>query len=356
MLKNITLPIQCFTQMRLLGTFSAKCLKYSKFGEPAEVLEICEEKIDEPKNNEVVVKILAAPINPADINTIQGRYPVKPKFPATGGNECVAEVMSIGPNVENLIPGNRVIAFSSGLGTWSSMAKYTEKDLMKISDKIGIAEAATMNVNPCTAYRMLKDFVDLKHGDTVIQNGANSAVGQAVHQLCKAWGIRSVGVVRDRDDILQLKSYLQSLGATAVLTQEELRTTDIFKKKLPKPKLGLNCVGGKSATDVTRQLDNKGVLVTYGGMSREPVEVPTGLLIFKQISFKGFWMTQWAKENFTSTERKKMFDELSELMENCLFKAPVYEMVPLNSFKEAVEASLNFKGFTGKKYILDLQN
>lgn len=65
-----------------------------------------------------------------------------------------------------------------------------------------------MNVNPCTAYRMLKDFVPLQPGDTVIQNGGNSAVGQLVIQLCKIWNYKSVSVVRDRPNIQELKVIL----------------------------------------------------------------------------------------------------------------------------------------------------
>lgn len=80
-----------------------------------------------------------------------------------------------------------------------------------------------MSVNPCTAYRMLRDFITLKKGDVVIQNGANSAVGQCVIQMCQAEGIKSVNIVRNRPDISQLKQELQALGADYVLTEEELR-------------------------------------------------------------------------------------------------------------------------------------
>lgn len=66
------------------------------------------------------------------------------------------------------------------------------------------------------------------------------------------------------------------------MTEEELRTTDIFKsKKLKKPKLALNCVCGKNALEVQRHLDHGGVMVTYGGMSREPLTIPASSLIFK---------------------------------------------------------------------------
>ncbi|XP_075167059.1 enoyl-[acyl-carrier-protein] reductase, mitochondrial [Haematobia irritans] len=335
----------------------AKTLKFSQYGEPNEVLELVEEKLDSPKNKQVLVKILAAPINPADINTIQGKYPVKPKFPATGGNECVGEVLEVGENVNRLQKGQLVVPFATGLGTWTTHALFNEDQLMSVSNNIGIAEAATITVNPCTAYRMLKDFVKLSPGDCVIQNGANSGVGQAVHQICKSWDLKSVGIVRDRPDIKALKDYLKKLGATEVLTEEELRTSTIFKSgDLPKPRLALNCVGGKSATEISRQLADKGMLVTYGGMSREPVIAATAALIFKDISFHGFWMTRWTKENANSQERMKMFSELCDLMTQKKFIAPVYELVPLEKFKEATSAALSFKGFTGKKYILDMRN
>lgn len=334
----------------------AKCLKYSNYGEPSEVLEMCEIEIPEPKGNEVLVQTIAAPINPADINTIQGKYPVKPTLPAVGGNEFVADVVRVGENIQNLKPGDRVVPSTTGIGTWTSHALYSSKDLMKISSNINIAEAATITVNPCTAYRLLKDFVQVKAGDTVIQNGANSAVGQAVHQLCKAWNISSVGVVRDRPEINDLKEYLKSLGATEVLTEEELRKTDLFKGKLKKPKLAFNCVGGKSSTEIARYLDSKGFHVTYGGMSREPVVAGTASLIFKDISYVGFWMTRWTKENLESEARTKMYSEICSLMEEGKFRAPVHEMVKLEHYKEAVTAALSFNGFTGKKFILDFQN
>lgn len=79
-----------------------------------------------------------------------------------------------------------------------------------------------------------------------------------------------------------MKCQLEDLGATEVLTEEELRLTNIFKSNnLKKPLLALNCVCGKNATEVQRHMDKNGVMVTYGGMSREPLVVPASSLIFK---------------------------------------------------------------------------
>ena len=79
------------------------------------------------------------------------------------------------------------------------------KNICQINKMMNSVEASMLNVNPCTAYRMLKDFICLRAGDTVIQNGGNSAVGQMVIQLCKLWGVKTVNIVRNRPDFQFLK-------------------------------------------------------------------------------------------------------------------------------------------------------
>lgn len=227
---------------------------------------------------------------------------------------------------------------------------------MKLSNYINIPESATLTVNPCTAYRLIKDFTSLCANDTVIQNGANSAVGQAVHQLCSAWGIRSVGVIRDRPDADKLKETLKAMGATEVFTEEELKDTKIFETELKQPKLALNCIGGKSVNGILKHLNQNGILVTYGGMSREPVSASTASFIFKNISIKGFWITQWTRDNYKSKERKNMLEQLCFLIEQGKLKAPIHEFIALSNYKEAIEATLNPKGFTGKKLIFRMND
>ncbi|KAI8036516.1 hypothetical protein M5D96_010675 [Drosophila gunungcola] len=96
---------------------------------------LVEDTLPDPKDNQVLVKILAAPINPADMNTIQGKYPVKPKFPAVGGNECVAEVICVGDNVSGLEAGQHVIPLATGLGTWTTHAIYNKDQLLRYPKK-----------------------------------------------------------------------------------------------------------------------------------------------------------------------------------------------------------------------------
>lgn len=263
-------------------------------------------------------------------------------------------IEAAGKHVSGLCPGNKVIIIKPVQGTWRDVGVF-HKDVVKVvPDNLGLVEAATLQVNPCTAYRMLTDFKPVRKDKlVVIQNGANSACGQNVIQICKAWGIPNVNIVRDRDDISQLKTYLKDLGATHVLTEKELRSTDIFKTGgLDKPSLALNCIGGKNSLEMLRHLKHSGVMVTYGGMSREPVIIPTSAFIFKNISFFGFWMTVW-NEKADPSEKDVMMSELIGLMCEKKLKAPVHKMVKFSKYEEAISNALSPQGFTGCKYVID---
>ena len=170
----------------------ASRLVYKTYGPPSEVVEL--ENFDDPKidknSDQILLKILAAPVHPADINTIQGTYPIKPPLPAVGGGEGVGEILEIGNLVKNLKVGDWVFPAGNMKGIWSSQLIETEKNLVKVSSDLSVLSAATLRTNPGTAYRMLKDFVDLKNGDIVIQNGANSAVGKTFLNIIAYFSIQ----------------------------------------------------------------------------------------------------------------------------------------------------------------------
>ena len=248
--------------------------------------------------------MMNAPINPADINTIQGVYGATPSLPFTLGNEGLGRVEGVGSGVCQFNVGDWVIPGTNAWGTWRSHAVEKESTLQRISNDIDPVMAATLAVNPCTAYRMLHDFVPLSKDDTVLQNGANSAVGQSVIQICHRLGLRTINIVRKRENIEELKQELIEMGADFVLTEEELRTSTIFKdEKLAQPKLVLNCVSGKGVISLVKAVANGGTIVTYGGMSRQPLVVPTSALIFKDIRLVGYWMTRWNWQHKNSSER-----------------------------------------------------
>ncbi|GAB0199594.1 enoyl-[acyl-carrier-protein] reductase, mitochondrial [Grus japonensis] len=328
-------------------------LLYERHGEPPGVVQLKDLEVAELGDSDVRVQMLAAPINPADINMIQGTYAILSPLPAVGGNEGVGEVLEVGRHVAALKPGDWVIPAGAGLGTWRTQGVFPEETLLKVPSDIPVLCAATLSVNPCTAYRMLADFETLAPGDSVIQNAANSGVGQAVIQIAKASGIKTINVVRDRPDLPKLVERLMALGADHVITEEMLRKPemkDIFKS-IPKPRLALNCVGGKSTTEMLRHLQPKGTMVTYGGMAKQPVMVPVSAFIFRDVRLRGFWMTQWRKDHAQDQESlTSMMDALCQLVRRGQLTAPACTEVPLQDYKAALEATM--KPFTSSKQIL----
>ncbi|MBN3326502.1 MECR protein, partial [Atractosteus spatula] len=332
---------------------SCRALVYRKHGAKSDVIRMEKITLRNVGDTDVRLKMLAAPVNPADINMLQGTYPILPPFPAIGGNEGVGEVVEIGTNVTAFRPGDWVIPVDAGFGTWRTEAVCDECDLIKIPKDIPLLCAATIGVNPCTAYRMLHDFEHLQPGETVIQNGANSAVGQAVIQISAAMGVKSINVIRDRSNRGELVESLQSIGADYVISEESLKSSDMDQifQRVPRPKLGLNCVGGCSAGDLLTHLDHGGTLVTYGGMAKKPIPLPAKALIFKNIAVRGFWMTQWKRNNKQEVIKlQTMVSELCGLVRKGTLSAPLCAEVPFQDYRKALDACM--QSYQNRKHIL----
>eukprot|EP00775_Hariotina_reticulata_P004732 gene4732-4982_t len=178
---------------------TSTALLFERNGEPADVLQLHDQQhLPALKDTDITVEILSAPINPSDINTIQGKYPLQPQLPGIPGHEGVGRVVNVGGQVSGLSPGDHVVPLASALGTWRSAGVFAADDWHKVPADLAIPSAATLCINPPTALCMLEHFVDLQPGDVVIQNGATSAVGQHVIQLAKAKGLKTINVIRDR--------------------------------------------------------------------------------------------------------------------------------------------------------------
>ncbi|KAK3191099.1 mitochondrial 2-enoyl thioester reductase [Lecanicillium sp. MT-2017a] len=206
--------------------------------------------------------------------------------------------------------------------------------------------------------------LDVGSGQWFIQNGANSGVGRAAIQFGKLWGLRSINVIRDRESPEEtelLKQELIGLGADIVVTESQFlarewrdRLAEITRHGRDEISLAMNCVGGKSATTLARALGEGGTMVTYGGMSKQPVSLPIGLLIFKDIRFVGFWLSKWNERDVAG--RKHMIGDILSLMKQGKFHDGPVEQLNWNweteeeTLKEAVQSCLT--GFRKGKGVL----
>lgn len=323
--KNTLKSATPFISTRMI---TAHAVVFSDHGEPRDALSTHTYEIDENNlsANQIVVRTLAAPVNPSDINQVQGVYPSQPTKTtdlgtaaplAVGGNEGLFEVLKVGLGVSGLAPGDWTVPKAVNFGTWRTHALCEADQMLKVVNPeqskargkkqgLTLAQGATLSVNPLTAYLMLTKYAELTPGkDWFIQNGGNSAVGKLASQMAKILGINSLLVIRDRPNFDEVAAELRDkYGATRVITEEQNNSREFGGevKKWVKAtggeiKLALNCVGGKSSTAVARKLAPNGIMLTYGGMSFQPVILPTSLHIFKNVVSRGFWVTELLKND-----------------------------------------------------------
>jgi trans-2-enoyl-CoA reductase len=304
---------------------------YERHGNPADVLHVESRPCPTPGAGEAIVKMRAAPINPADLNQIEGKYPIRAELPATPGFEGAGVVIDIGANVTNIAPGALVI-LPHNVGTWRDVVAVKADELVSVPAGIEPVYAAMLKINPMTAWRLLHDYVDLEKGDWLIQNAANSAAGHAVVQIAHGLGYKTVNVVRRAE----LIDELHAEGGDVVLVDGENLREEVKAATSGAPiRLGLNAVGGDSALRLANCLAPESTLVTYGAMSLQPLKIPNGLLIFKDLRFRGIWINKWY-DNATKQERMEAFRQLFEMAKRGLLKTKVEKAYPLTEAKVAV--------------------
>ena len=308
-----------------------KAIVYETHGKPEEVLQIKTEPWPEPAADETVVEMRATPINPADINAIEGKYPGRREVPAVPGFEGAGVVVEIGANVSTIAKGTLVI-LPHTIGTWREALTVKASELVPVPPEIDPVHASMLKINPLTAWRLLHDYVDLKPGDWLIQNAANSAAGRAVIQIAHELGFKTINIVRRAE----LINELHALGGDIVLVDGEKLRGEVNAATNEAPIcLGLNSVGGDSALRLANCLTFGGTLVSFGAMSLQPLKIPTSLLIFKDLRFRGIWINKWY-DNATQQERMAAFKPLFEMAKRDLLNTKVEKAYTIDDVKAAV--------------------
>ena len=310
---------------------SIKAIVYRAHGKLGEVLRLEEQPLPPIGADAALVRMRAAPINPADLNAIEGKYPIRPELPATPGMEGAGVVEEVGAAVKSLAIGAQVL-LPHNFGTWREACVVPADKLVVVPNEIASEQAAMLKVNPLTAWRMLHDFVRLEPGDWVIQNAANSAAGRAAIVICRELGFHTINVVRRAELIEELRAE----GADAVLVDHEKLRDEVRAITAGEaPRLALNAVGGESALRLANCLAPDVMMVTYGAMSLQPLRIPNGLLIFKNLHFTGFWVNKWY-DHATPEARQETFARLFELARRGLLRTKIERTYSLGEFSAAV--------------------
>lgn len=257
------------------------------YGNPIDGLEYVDlPEPDPPGANEVLIGVELSPINPNDLMLARGIYALHPKLPTVIGNEGVGRVLAVGPKVENVAAGDRVLVPLSSYA-WRERMVLPASGLFALPPDADGAQLAMLGINPPTAALLLSEYVDLEPNDWVVQNAANSGVGRWVTAFAKARGLKTINIVRRAE----LVSELEAIGADVVVVdspdvsrriREAVGSTEI--------PLALDGVSGPATGVLAAVLSPGGTLVSYAAMSEASMSISPFDVIFKPITLRGFYM------------------------------------------------------------------
>ncbi len=284
-----------------------RALRFHEHGPPADVLQLDEIPTPEPGPGEVRVRLTHRSVNPADLSLVRGTYGRSRDLPAVGGNEGAGVIDALGDGVDGLRVGQRVVKLGEA-PTWQEALVLPADDVLPIPDDLPDEAAAQLFVNPLTAWLLLRAVPALQPGNTIVQTAGASAVARIVTELAVHEGTRVVAIVR-RDDHADR---LRALGAIPVVA--DANTSDT--RRALREAVGeegaqavFDPVAGEAGALALSVLGDGGTHVVFGALSGEPLSVPPAALIYRNVTVRGVWRTQW----FSTTPRAESRAALSEL-------------------------------------------
>src|SRR5246500_4375999 len=305
-------------------------------GEPSDVIEL--KTVPEPPlgQDDVLISMEAAPLNPSDFLFVRGTYGIRPAFPSSVGAEGVGRVAKIGSKVDVALRGKRVLILPTyEQGTWADQVVVPVRNIVPISDDADPLQLSMLGINPATAYLLLNRYVSLMPGDWIGQTAANAAMGQYLIAFAKLAGVKTLNVVRREEAADQVRQW----GGDRVVLQGGNLHKDIEEaldgKKLS---LVLNTVGGASVGELAKSLKAGGSIVVYGLQSGQFPAMPPKEFIYSGLSLHGFWLINWIR-NAPRTEIEEIYQKLGDLVADGSLSAALENVYPLEQFKEAFKQS-----------------
>ena len=274
-----------------------------------------------PRKDEVLVRMLYAPVNPADLLAIDGRYSFDLPQDQPLGAEGVGLVESVGEAVADLRPGELVMPLERG--NWCAMRLLPRRHLVVLSD-IDPVQAAMLRINPPTAHLLLR-HAGMRPGEALIQNGAGSVVAHWVRAFAARMDIKVIDVVH------------RPHPATphALLDGDHLAERARAASDGRPIRAALDCVAGAATGRLASCLAPGGRLLLFGHLSGDPIQVRSQLLTGGGLSIAGFSLRP-AEAALGAAGVHAMFKELAALHAADPPALPVRAIIPLSRAEEGI--------------------
>jgi NADPH2:quinone reductase len=312
-----------------------KAVHHEKFGEPAEVVAAADYPTPVAGAGQVLVRMVLAPIHNHDLWTIRGEYGVKPALPAIAGSEATGIIEAVGEGVDAALIGTRVAAG----GVPRAWAEYFLADaagVVPVPEAMTDEAAAQLIAMPFSAITLL-EFLNVEAGDWVVQTAANGAVGKIMAALAKSRDIKLLNLVRRPEAVAELTG----MGIENVISTSD--TDWVAKAKAiigaAGARAAVDSVGGDIVPGLTELLGQKALLVTFGTATGGDMQLPSGAVIFKELTVKGFWGHMVAAE-MPVAERMRLFGELVGLVMDGSLELTSGGTFTIDQAREAMQAAV----------------
>lgn len=308
-----------------------QAIRFHEYGNPADVLRVEDIPTPTPSDGEVLVRMLASPINPSDEMFVEGRYGQQAEFPAIPGFEGVGVVESSGGGLMGkFLKGKRVAAINRRGGNWAEYAVIPARQAIPIAGDLSLEQAATFFVNPATAVVMTRKVLAVPRGEWLLQSAAASSLGRMIVRLARHAGFRTINVVRRASQVDELKS----LGADEVLVHDaqthdpEALIEPVRRLTGEGVRFAIDPVGGPLGSTLVRCLANRGHLLSFGTLSDDPLSIPPRFLIGPQVRVEGFWLGKWMDEQ-SLFAKIRLMRHVTGLIRRGVLTTDVVERIPL---------------------------
>ena len=169
-----------------------RAIRVHEFGEP-EVMQVEECPALSPGRGQLVVRLMAAGVNPVDTYIRSGQYARLPELPFTPGIDGAGVVESVGDGVRRFRVGDRVYVAGNISGAYAEQVICAETQAHPLPERLSFQQGAAVGVPYTAAYRALFHRAAAKPGETLLVHGATGGVGIAATQLARAAGLTVIG-------------------------------------------------------------------------------------------------------------------------------------------------------------------
>lgn len=302
---------------------------FERAGQPEDVLAVGEIPLPVPSSAQVLIKVAARTIQPADFLFIEGRYRLKPQFPQPAGFEGVGVVVACGEGVADVETGARV-AFRSP-GAWAEYVAVHRSRIYPVPDGVADDVASQFALNPLAAWGLLATS-ELEESSRILLTAGRSVVANLLGGLAQRHGIKAFKLVRHDGGYSVLDGATDTALATGPTIAETLRDTGLSFHAI------FDAVGGPAVSDLIDVLEPGGRLISYGLLDDGEITIRASRILYKNMIWQGFGIDAWLNKNAPeqlAVAQRELWDFLTTHSE----LQPVVGRFPLSDFRAAIAAA-----------------